>query len=206
MLKRIVIVFVVFASSFACAQASKSISGVTPGIYKLDKTHASLIWKVSHLGLSNYTARFTDFDATLNFDQGDPTKSELSVTIDPMSVKTDYPYPDQKDFDNELARGKDWFNATEFPKITYVSKSIEETGEHTAQVHGELTFLGITKPLTLDVTLNGAFAEHPFTKKSALGFSGKAVMNRSDWGFSNNIPFIGDKVEIFVEVEFEQVP
>lgn len=204
MFKKLLLVFVLLSSSIACAQAVKDPSIAASGSYVLDKTHASLVWKVSHLGLSNYTARFTDFDATLDFNKEDPTKSKLVVTINPMSVETDYPNPQEKDFDKELATAKEWFNAGKFPKITFVSTSIEKTSEREGKVHGDLTFLGVTEPFTLDVTFNGAFAQHPYTKKSALGFSGHTIMKRSDWGFDSNIPFIGDDVEIFVEVEFGQ--
>ena len=62
------------------------------GVYNLDETHAQLVWQVSHLGLSNYTARFTDFDADLIFDPEKPENSQLIATIDPTSIKTDFPY------------------------------------------------------------------------------------------------------------------
>lgn len=176
------------------------------GEYKIDKTHASVTWKVSHMGLSNYTARFTKVDATLLFDAKDPAGSKLVATIDPTSVKTDYPNAAEKDFDAKLVTGEEWFNAGKFPEIKFESTAIKKTGESTGKVYGNLTFLGMTKPLTLDVVFNGAYLKKPLSQVPALGFSASGVMKRSDWGFSTYVPTIGDKVTILIEAEFHKAP
>ena len=187
------------------AQAAQTLPQNMPaGVYNLDETHASIIWKVSHLGLSDYTARFTEFDADLTFDPATPENSSLTATINPLSVETDFPYPEKKDFDAVLAEGEDWFNGTAFPEITFVSTSIERTGDKTGIMTGDLTFLGVTKPLTFDVEFNGAMAQQPFSQKPTLGFSATGKMKRSDWGMSTYVPNIGDDVEILIEAEFAQ--
>jgi polyisoprenoid-binding protein YceI len=191
---------VLHASSFALAETT--VQQMPAGKYVLDATHASLTWKVSHLGLSNYTARFTDFDATVTLDPKDVTQSTVTATVNPASVETDYPNAEKKDFDAKLAKGKNWFNSAEFPEITFTSNAINVTGENTADITGELTFLGITKPVTLHTTLNGAMLEQPFAKKPALGFSATATLQRSEWGFSTYVPNIGDKVTLQIEAEF----
>ena len=71
---------------------------VPSGTYQLDPTHASMVWKVKHLGLSNYTARFNRFDATITLDAENPTASTVTATVDPASIDTDYPLAEQKDF------------------------------------------------------------------------------------------------------------
>ncbi len=172
------------------------------GAYKLDPTHASVTFKVSHLGLSNYTARFSKIDADLAFDAADMTKSKLNVTIDPVSIRTDYPFADKKDFDKKLATDAEWFNAEFYPEITFTSTAVEMTGEKTAKVTGDLTLLGVTKPVTLDVTLNGAMKEHPFVKKPAIGFSATGSIKRSEFGFDKYVPMIGDDVALLIEAEF----
>lgn len=172
------------------------------GVYNLDETHAQLIWKVSHLGLSNYTARFTSFDADLTFDPANLENSSLTATIDPTSIKTDYPYPEKKDFDKKLVEGKEWFNATEFPEIKFESKELTVTGENTGTMMGHLTFLGVTKPVTLDITFNGAMASQPFSSKPTLGFSATGSLKRSEWGMGTYVPNIGDEVQIMIEAEF----
>jgi len=174
------------------------------GLYKLDRSHAQLIWRVSHMGMSNYTARFTKFDASLTFDPKNPTNSKLSATVDPTSIKTDYPYPEEKDFDALLVNDKDWFNAVKFPNISFESKEIKSTGDYTATMVGDLTFLGVTKPVSLNVTYNESMAKHPFTQKPIIGFSATGNLNRSEWGMDSYIPIIGDKVELIIEAEFVQ--
>lgn len=177
-------------------------SALPAGEYQLDKTHASLTWKVSHMGLSNYTARFTDFDATIDYDPNDLENSTLTVSVDPRSLETDYPNPEEEDFDEKLITSEDWFNAGEFPQIEFISTSITRTGENTGEVTGDLTFMGVTKPLTLDVTFNGAYESHPFSQKPAMGFSAHGTLVRSEWGMDNYVPNIGDEVELLIETEF----
>jgi polyisoprenoid-binding protein YceI len=172
------------------------------GVYELDKSHASLIWKVSHLGLSNYAARFTDFDAKLTLDPKDPTKSSVAVTVNPASVKTDYPNAVEKDFDKVLAEGAEWFNTSKFPKIEFVSTALERTGEKTGRMTGNLTFLGVTKPVVLEVTFNNAMAKMPFSGKPTVGFSASGSIKRSEWGMATYIPTIGDEVQLLIEAEF----
>ncbi len=174
------------------------------GKYELDKSHASVTWKVSHLGLSNYTARFAKMDATLEFDAKDPTKSKLVATVDPTSIRTDYPNAAEKDFDKKLAQDADWFNAGKFPEIKFESTKVEKTGENTGKVHGNLTMLGVTKPLVLDVKFNGAYIKKPFADVPGLGFSATTKLKRSDWGFGTYVPNIGDEVEVLIEVEFHK--
>jgi polyisoprenoid-binding protein YceI len=172
------------------------------GVYQLDKSHASLIWKVSHLGLSDYTARFTSFDATVTLDPNDISQSEVSATIDPLSVKTDYPTPEKKDFDKVLATDEKWFNANVFPTIKFVSTAIVINDDNSGTLTGNLTFLGVTKPITLDVKLNGMLTKQPFSKLPTLGFSASGVVKRSDWGLDTYVPLIGDDVAIMLELEF----
>ncbi|MDX2258258.1 MAG: YceI family protein [Hyphomicrobiaceae bacterium] len=186
----------------AVPAASAAEVDIPAGTYKLDPTHASLTWKVSHLGLSNYTARFAKFDATLAFDPKKPAEAKLSVSVDPASIRTDYPFPEQENFDKKLAEGEDWLNAKAHPAITFTSTKVEMTGDKAAKVTGDLTFLGVTKPVTLDVTLFGATKEHPFTKKAAVGFSAKGSLKRSEFGMAKYVPMIGDEVALQIEAEF----
>ena len=180
------------------------------GTYALDLTHAALVWQVSHWGLSDYTGRFTNFDATLEFDPEDPSATSISVTIDPMSVSTEYEgdylagHGDSgfQTWDEDMARNARWFNADEFPQITFTSTEITPTGDATGTVTGDLTFLGVTKPVTLDVTYNGVaqFPWSPDTDK--IGFSASTTIKRSDFGMTALLPNIGDDVSIEIEAEF----
>lgn len=190
------------ALSLAVATAIVPAHAQVPAAtYKLDPTHASVTWKVKHMGLSNYTARFTKIDATLTFDPANKAASKLNVRIDPKSIRTDYPFPDKVDFDTKLAMGEEWFNAGEFGSITFTSTKVEMTGDNTAKVTGDLTLLGVTKPVVLDAVLNGAI-EHPITKKPAVGFSATGTIKRSEFGMMKYIPMIGDEVQLLIETEF----
>lgn len=204
MLKTLFLTIALIALPLASHAQTTPLAEMPAGEYRLDPTHASLTWKVDHLGLSKYTARFTKLDATLNLDPTDPTKSTLVATVDPLSVKTDFPKPEEKDFDTKLAKDKDWLNGTQFPEIKFVSTKLEKTGDKTGKLHGDLTFLGVTKPLALDVTFNGAYAKKPFSEEPGLGFSATGVIKRSEWGFSTYVPTIGDEVHIALEVEFNK--
>lgn len=177
---------------------------VPSGNYANDPAHTSVTWKVNHFGLSNYTARFTKVDAQLTLDAANPENSKLFVAIDPRSVRTDFPEPTKKDFDKELGTGGDWFNGDKFPQIVFRATSLKRTSATTGTMTGDLTFLGVTKPMTFNVTLNGSFKEHPYTKKGAIGFSATATIKRSDWGLNTYLPNLGDNVQILVESEFNQ--
>ena len=99
-MKKISAVLILFAITF-CSPSGKQAEtkpvsnsvaeGISSGTYKLDKSHASLIFKVNHMGFSNYTARFKRFDAELKFDPKKPADSQVTATIDPTSIETDYP-------------------------------------------------------------------------------------------------------------------
>ena len=199
MSKRLVAFLVALALSSTAVPAEPSM--LPAGTYKMDRAHASLTWKVSHLGLSNYTARFTNIDATLDIDPAKPETAKLAVTVDPTSIRTDYPFADKNDFDKELSADDKFFNTSKFSNITFTSTRIERTGATTATVTGDLTFLGVTKPVAIDVTLNGAI-EHPMTKQPMLGFSGVATLKRSEFGMTHGIPFVGDDVKLLIEAEF----
>jgi polyisoprenoid-binding protein YceI len=180
------------------------------GTYDLDPTHASLTWKVNHFGLSNYTARFTGISGTLVFDPENLPASVLEVTVDPASVETDYPFdfkashPDSPfdTFDQEISESDAYFNATAFPTITFKSTDITQTGPNTGTVTGDLTFRGVTKPVTLDVTYNGT-ASFPWAPdQPKIGFSATGSLKRSDFGMDIMVPSLGDEVDLLIEVEF----
>ncbi|MFQ3595055.1 MAG: YceI family protein [Sphingomonadaceae bacterium] len=173
------------------------------GGYALDTTHASLTWRVKHLGLSMYTARFASFDSEIMLDPKTPTNSSVTVSIDANSVRTDFPFPETEDFDKVVS--EKFLGARENPTISFRSTSLKATGPTTGQLTGDLTLRGVTRPVTLDVTLNGAM-EHPMRKVAALGFSAKGKLKRSDFGDTFLQGPVGDEVEILIEAEYLKKP
>lgn len=177
---------------------------VPAGSYGLDKPHASLIFRVNHLGFSHWTARFTQFDAQLQFDPAKPAASQVTVTIDPASITPDNPPPG---FVAAL-RGAQWLNAGQFPKITYRSTRVEPVGQNGMRITGELTLHGVTHPVVLDATYNGGYVGHPMDPHARIGFSAHGTLKRSDFGIAFGIPQPGstmgvsDAVEFSIESEF----
>lgn len=182
---------------------------IPAGHYVLDKTHSTLIFKVSHLGFSFYTAAFSRFDATLELDPQDLENAELAATIDLSSLTLPAP---PEGFLKELL-GPKWLNATAFPHMTYRSRKVEPTGDNTARVIGDLTLNGTTAPVMLEVTFNGGYPGMPgFDPQARTGFSARGNLNRSAFGISLGIPEegstmgVGDQVEFIIETEFMGPP
>lgn len=171
---------------------------IKAGEYILDKTHASIIFSVNHLGFSNYTASFNDFDATLNLDPQNPQTAFVKAVIYPISL--DLPSPPEG-FPEEMMRDK-WFNNTIFPTINFESTGIEMTGERTALVHGTLELIGVKKGVVLDVKFNGGYSGHPMDPNPRIGFSAKGSFNRSDFGMNYGIPAVGTTMGVSDEVVF----
>lgn len=174
------------------------------GTYEIDPAHASITWRVMHFGLSNYTARFTKFTSTVNLDAANVAKSTLVVTIDPNSVRTDYPFADKTDFDKEIAQDERFLNGAQFPQIKFVSTGIVATGPKTGKLTGNLTLRGITKPVTLDAKWNGGVASHPFLKIPVFGISATGTIKRSDFGMTYGAQALSDTVELQIEAEYQK--
>ncbi len=197
------LLLVLFSALVFCNSVkADELSELPTGTYNVDLSHASVVWKVSHLGLSTYVGRFIDFDASLSLDTEDFTKSSVDVNIKVDSIDTAYPWPEKEDFDKKLAT--DWFNSAEHPIINFTSTSVAELSDNKSTVTGDLTFNGVTKPVTLDITLNNAMKQHPFIKKPVIGFSGSTKIDRTEWGVSKYAPNIGAEVIIELEGEFIQ--
>jgi polyisoprenoid-binding protein YceI len=187
------------------ALSQTAAASVAPaGAYASDQNHTSVTWKALHQGLSWYTARFTKADIQLNFDPADPTKSTVRATIDPRSIETDYartrPAGSSTDFNAEL-QGERFLNSAAHPQITFVSTRVVKTGANTGRVTGNLTFLGVTKPVTLDVTYNGNRRDARLGKHK-VGFSLSGTIKLSDFGLTTAV--LADEVRIVVESELVQ--
>ncbi|PCJ68395.1 MAG: hypothetical protein COA62_14585 [Rhodobiaceae bacterium] len=163
--------------------------------YTIDASHAHAAFRVSHLGFSHTLGQFDDISGTLEFDEATPDAGSVSVTINTASVDSANPARD------EHLRKENFLNVESFPTMTFVSTSVEVTGEKTGKLIGDLTLLGVTKPLTLDVTFNQA-GPHPFDpSKIMAGFSATGEINRSDFGMAYGVPAIGETVTIIIEIE-----
>ncbi len=191
------------AATLACLLLAACVSApsVDParlpaGTWELDAEHASAVWRVRHLGLSWYTARFDALDASLSFDPASPDGSELTAVIEAASVSTGDP-----DFDETL-RGGAWLDAQRHAQIIFRSTRIEVTGGATGRVHGELTIKGVTRPAVLETEFYGGLF-NPLEGRRAIGFGADLVIDRNDFGVGRLPPgFIGDEVRVRIEAEF----
>jgi len=169
------------------------------GDYTLDKGHANLTFRVNHLSYSYYLGRFNEFDAKLTFDAKNPANSKVTATLTTASVDTN----------NEVLEGKlkadDWLDAKKFPAITFVSKDVKITSATGGTVTGDLTLHGVTKPVTLDVTLVG-YGYNTYSQADTVGFSATGKLNRSDFGITNLVPKVGDEVTFTFDGEFNLIP
>lgn len=191
----------------AAPTAAPAKSDVPAGAYDLDLSHTSVNFRVSHLGLSHYTARFTKVAGTLQFDPVNPAAQSVSVTIDAGSLQTNYPDPTELDFDAKVE--KEFLDAAKFPTITFRWTKVEPTGAAAARVTGDLTLHAVTRPIVLDVTFNGGYPKGGMDPMGArIGFSAKGVFKRSDFGITYGIPApgtnmgVGDEIQVAIESEF----
>lgn len=168
------------------------------GSYRLDPEHASLLFKIDHLGFSTLVGRFDRFAATLDFDPGDPAASRLSATIEPASIDLDLPK-----FEEDL-RGPDWFDVARYPEARFDSREIVITGDDAGRVTGDLTLHGVTRPVTLDVTFNGG-GDSLLTGRYTLGFAAQGALSRSDFGLGAYAPAVGDTVALEFHAEFQRI-
>jgi polyisoprenoid-binding protein YceI len=199
----------VAAPALATAATPAAPAQPPPGAYAVDMSHASLNFRLSHMGLSRYTARFTRMTATLTFDPARPEAQSVTAVIDANSLQTNYPDPAKLNFDEKVAR--EFLDTAKFPTITFKSTKVQPTGPTTARVLGELTLHGVTKPVSLDVTYNGGYPAGGFDPMgSRIGFSAQGVIRRSEFGISYGLPpagttmGVGDDIEVTIEAEFTQ--
>ncbi|WP_404478490.1 YceI family protein [Novosphingobium sp. BL-52-GroH] len=180
----------------ATAIAAAAESPVPAGRYVMDRDHKKITWGVDHLGFSTFTGRFTRFDGTLTLDPAKPANSSVNVTIDMSSLASD-----NDKLDGEL-KGASWFDAAQFPTATFASTKVTMVDAKHAKVTGNLTLHGVTKPVTLDVTLHGA-GMHPMMKVSTVGFDATGTIKRSDFGVATFLPMIGDDIALTISAEFQ---
>jgi len=192
---------------------AESLADVNAGAYSLERNHAFLEFEVGHAGgISDYIVHFGDFDADLTFDPADPTASSLSVTVNPADLIVNYPgdykagHADSgfETWAEDMSRNERWLNADNFPEITFTSTDAALTGGNTGTVTGDLTFLGVTQPVTLDVTYNGLANMPWFGERDLIGFNATTTINRSEFGMTAAIPNITDEVTISFSGEFLQ--
>ncbi len=197
------------AAESAAPPAIPPVAAPPAGHYQLDKSHASLQLRVSHLGFSNYTTRFSRFDAELTFDPRNIPASKLGANIDAASVEMDQAPAMCLD----IVKGPQMLDTAKFPKIIFRSEKIRMTGAKTMEITGTLDLHGVTRPVVLTGTFNGGYAGMPKMDPHArAGFSAHGSIKRSDFGIVFGVPApgttmgVGDLIDISIEAEFTGPP
>ena len=165
--------------------------------YKIDKDHSSVSFKIRHV-VSNVQGSFKDFDGTIQYDAAKPETWSAEGTIKVASIDTNVAQRDKH------LQSKDFFNAEQYPDITFKTTKVTASGKDDAKVEGLLTMHGITKPVVLDVEIHGV-GKDPWGNVS-LGFTGTTKVNRKDFGIVWNQVLdqgqlmVGDDVTITLEI------
>jgi len=162
--------------------------------FEFDKSHADITFSVLHLGFADVHGRFNEFDGTMQLDPDDISNSAVQVDIKTASISTFFEKRDTH------LKSADFFDVENHPSMRFTSTAVVSTGENTAQLVGELTILGITKPVTLELTIN-KIAPHPRSGKLTAGATAKGTIKRSEWGLTTSIPGVSDEVKLVLDME-----
>ncbi len=187
---------ILLGSGMAQAQNADP-SAVQAGAYKLETSHARVVFSLSHMGFSTWYGDLPGATGSLSLDPKTPATAQLDVTIPVANVVTT-----NAKVDEEL-KSKGWFDAATYPTITFHSTSVTVTGPTTANVTGDLTFHGVTKPITLDATFK-ASGTNMLTRAFTIGFEVRGKLKRSDYGVRTYVPLIGDDVDLMISAPFEK--
>ncbi|WP_317445572.1 YceI family protein [Streptomyces collinus] len=168
------------------------------GEYTIDPAHSTIGFVARHAMVTNVKGGFQDFTGTLSLDGAKPEQSTANIDVTMQSIETG-----NADRDGHL-KSADFFKTDEFPTMTFRSTKVEALGGDDYRITGDLSLLGVTKPLTIDLEFNGA-AKDPFGNER-VGFEGKAEILRSEWGLTWNAALetggvlISDKIKLLFDI------
>lgn len=179
--------FVAFLSTSIFAQTT----------WKSDPNHSQVSFGIVHSGISEVEGVFDTFDATIITSEKDFSDAKFEVNIDLASVDT------QVEMRDNHLKSADFFNVEKYPTMTFKSTGIEETADNHYEVTGNLSFHGITNPVTLDVWYRGTNVTE---KGSTAGFQITGIIKRSDFNLGTKFPeaVLSNEVEIKVDAEFKK--
>ncbi|WP_405599194.1 MULTISPECIES: YceI family protein [unclassified Streptomyces] len=184
-------------SPAATGTAGPDLAALT-GDYAIDPAHTTIGFVARHAMVTNVKGSFTQSSGTLHLDGADPSKSTATIEVTMNSIDTG-----SADRDTHL-KSSDFFKTDEFPTMTFRSTSAESLGGDDYRMTGDLTILGTTKPLTIDLEFNGS-ATDPFGNER-VGFEGKSEILRSEWGLTWNAALetggvlVSDKIKLTFDI------
>lgn len=194
--KTIAAALILTAAPLAAGVESTDAAKVAAGTYAIDASHSQVSGRVSHMGFSLTTVSFNKVSGSLSFDPAKLEAASLDVTLDATALISGFAARD------EHLKGTQFFNVAAHPTIRYVAASLTPRDASHATVNGQLTLLGVTKPVAMEVTLLGTGTG--MMKDTRIGFVGTAKLKRSDFGMTTFLPAVGDDVEIVIDAEFSR--
>ena len=173
-----------------------ALAAADPVTYKVDADHSGVGFSIRHF-VSNVSGRFRDFDGVIKYDKANPAASSVEFTVKAASIDTA-----NNDRDEHL-RSKDFFDVQKFPTLTFTSTKVVAKDANTLDVTGNLTMHGVTKPITIPVTILGSVKT---PKGEKAGFETNFKVDRKEYGITwNNVmdsgPVLGDDVKVNIEIE-----
>jgi polyisoprenoid-binding protein YceI len=168
---------------------------VVAGSYNVEPGHTQIGWTVNHLGVSLFSGMFSQASGTLSIDPKNIATTKLSVSVPVASVQT------TSDKLTAELKSADWFDAAKYPTMTFVSTKVVSTSATTADISGNLTLHGVTKPVTIEAVFTGVGSS--MSNKTNIGFTGTAAIKRSDFGVKTYVPLISDAVQLSISAAFE---
>jgi polyisoprenoid-binding protein YceI len=176
---------------------------VTPGLYVVDGGHTLISWRVNHFGFNDYFGIFGEVTGSLQLDPRNLTTAKLDVTIPVAKVTV----ASAGLRDHLLRPGKDGTKPDFFgpnpASARFTSTVIRRTGPLKANITGNFTLNGITRPVTIAAEFTGA-GPHPMNKRLNIGFRGRTTIKRSDYGINYALPLVSDAVELDISAAFEK--
>jgi polyisoprenoid-binding protein YceI len=179
--------------------ASVDPSTVMGGTYAVEPGHTQILFKINHMGFTNYYGNFSGASGMLRLDPKNAAVDSLAVTVPVDSVSTT-----SAKLNDEL-KSADWFDAAKYPTMSFRSHHVTQTSPGHALVEGELTMHGVTRPVTLDAHLVGS-GPNPMSKAFTVGFEVTGRVKRSDFGVTKYVPLVSDEVELMISGAFERQP
>ena len=176
-----------------------AVISVNAQSWTLDKNHAKLGFVATHLLVSDVEGKFKNFDVAVVSSKDDFSDAQVNLSADINSINTDNDYRD-----NDLKSEK-FFDAAKYPTLSFKSTSITKVDAKNYKLNGNLTMHGITKPVSLDLVLNG-IVQNPMSKKTVAGFKIKGTLKRTDFGIASSFPtsVVSDEIVIDSNVELNK--
>jgi polyisoprenoid-binding protein YceI len=165
--------------------------------FRIERTHADLLFSIDHAGFTQKHGSFRDFDGSLQYDAAKPENSKVEVTVKMDSLDTALPARDKD------VKGEMFLDTAKYPEMRFVSTKVTSRANQELRIDGNLTLHGVTKPITLNAKLNKA-GPNPFDQRPTLGFTATGSLKRSDFGMAGFIPVVGDVVQIEIDAEFNR--